>query len=97
VAELSTDFEDFMPNVSRNGLEIVLNSNRPGGYGLQDVYTAHRTSTSDPWSTPVNVGPNVNTAGSETRSSLSGDGTRLHFGRDGDIYVSTRSKVTGGS
>jgi hypothetical protein len=54
-----------------------------------------RSSTSDPWSPPVNLGPNVNTAGNETRSSLSGDGERLHFGRDGEIYVSTRTKVTG--
>jgi hypothetical protein len=91
VAELSTDFEDFMPNVRRDGLEMVMNSNRPGGQGNQDVYTAHRASTADPWSTPVNVGANVNTAGNVTRSSLSGDGKRLHFGRDGDIFVSTRN------
>ncbi len=91
VAELSTDSDDFMPNVSRNGLEIVLNSNRPGGEGGQDVYAAHRARTSDPWSTPVNLGKNVNTTGNETRSSISGDGKRLHFGRDGDIFVSTRT------
>ena len=81
-----------MPNVRKDGLEIVFNSNRPGGYGGQDVYTAVRVSTADPWSAPVNLGPNVNTAGNETRSSLSWDGTRLHFGRDGDILVSTRSR-----
>lgn len=93
VAELSTAFDDFMPNISANGREMVFNSNRPGGYGGQDVYTSRRKSTSHPWSAPVNVGPNVNTAGNETRSSLSGDGRRLHFGRDGDIYVSVRTKV----
>ena len=92
VAELSTAANDFMPNVRKDGLEIVFNSNRPGGYGGQDVYTAVRVSTADPWSAPVNLGPNVNTAGNETRSSLSWDGTRLHFGRDGDILVSTRSR-----
>ncbi len=91
VAELSTDYDDFMPNISPDGREIVFNSNRPGGFGGQDVYTAHRARTSDPWSAPINVGANVNTAGNETRSSLSSDGKRLHFGRDGDIYVSTRT------
>jgi Tol biopolymer transport system component len=96
VDELNTASADFMPNVSRDGLEIVFNSNRPGGAGGQDVYTASRASTNDPWSEPVNVGTNVNTAGNETRSSLSGDGERLHFGRDGEIYVSIRHKVTGG-
>jgi hypothetical protein len=95
VDELSTvGFADFMPNVARNGREIVLNSNRPGGFGGQDVYTASRASTADPWSTPVNLGSNVNTAGNESRSSISGDGYRLHFGRDGDVYVSTRTPAT---
>lgn len=96
VTELNTASADFMPNVSRNGLEIVFNSNRPGGQGGQDVYTSSRASTNDPWDPPVNVGTNVNTAGNETRASLSGDGHRLHFGRDGEIYVSIRNKVTGG-
>jgi hypothetical protein len=96
VSELNTvGTADFMPNVSRNGLEIVFNSNRTGGFGGQDVYTAWRSSTADRWSTPVNLGPNVNTGGNETRSSLSGDGHRLHFGRDGDVYVSTRETATG--
>jgi hypothetical protein len=92
VAELNTPQHDFMPNVRKDGLEIVFNSNRPGGLGGQDVYSAQRASTSEPWSTPVNLGGLVNTAGSETRSSLSWDGTRLHFGRDGDIFASTRTR-----
>jgi hypothetical protein len=102
VEELSTAADDFMPNVRKDGLEIVLNSNRPGstlnGAGLpsQDVYSATRASTADAWSTPINLGAAVNTAGNETRSSLSGDGRRLHFGRDGDIFVSERANVTGG-
>jgi WD40-like Beta Propeller Repeat len=99
VAELNTvGTADFMPNVSRNGLEIVFNSNRdaPGAQGMQDIYTATRNSTADRWSTPVNLGTNVNTPGNETRASLSGDGHRLHFGRDGDIQVSTRETARGG-
>lgn len=94
VAELNSPAADFMPNVRRDGLEIVFNSNRtdlPGAQGGQDIYVATRKRTSDPWSTPVNLGPNVNTAGNETRASLSGDGKRLHFGRDGDVHVSRRS------
>lgn len=92
VAELSTPAHDFMPNVRKDGLEIVFNSNRggPTSFGGQDVYRSTRRSTSDPWSPPVNLGASVNTAGNETRASLSWDGRRLHFGRDGDIYVSWR-------
>ena len=39
----------------------------------------------------MNLGPSVNTAAGESRPSLSGDGTRLYFGRNGDIYVSQRA------
>ena len=92
VSELNSSLHDNMPNIRKDGLEMVFNSNRTGGIGAQDVYTASRESTADPWSAPVNLGPNVNTGGSETRASLSWDGTRLHFGRDGDIQVSTRSR-----
>jgi hypothetical protein len=91
VTELNTTVHDFMPNVRKDGLEIVFNSNRAGGFGGQDVYTSSRAQATDPWSAPVNLGSNVNTAGNETRSSLSWDGARLHFGRDGDIQVSTRT------
>lgn len=92
VAELNSGSSDFMPNVRKDGLEIVFNSNRAGGFGGQDVYRSTRASTAEPWSAPVNLGSAVNTAGNETRSSLSWDGRRLHFGRDGDIFVSTRSR-----
>jgi hypothetical protein len=94
VAELNTALHDQMPNVRKDGLEMVLASNRggAGSSGGQDIYTSSRASTGDAWSTPVNVGTMVNTAGNETRPSLSWDGTRLHFGRDGNIFVSTRDR-----
>jgi hypothetical protein len=92
VAELNTADHDFMPNIRKDGLEMVFNSNRAGGFGGQDIYTSMRAHATDPWSAPVNLGENVNTAGNETRSSLSWDGSRLHFGRNGDIQVSSRSR-----
>ena len=45
-----------------------------------------------PLSQPVNLGANVNTAGSETRSSISADRKRLYFGRDGEIFMAKRLK-----
>ncbi|HEY9376966.1 MAG TPA: hypothetical protein VIQ02_07720 [Jiangellaceae bacterium] len=92
VAELNTSADDVMPNVSKDGLEIVFASTRPGGNGAFDIYTATRSSVGDPWSTPVNLGSNVNTGAAETRPSLSWDGERLYFGRAGQIYVSERPK-----
>lgn len=91
ITELSTAGIDQMPNVSRDGLEMVFVSNRSGGFGGLDVYVTTRASIADEWSPPVNLGSNVNTAAGESRPSLSGDGRRLHFGRSGDIWVSSRN------
>lgn len=102
VPELNTAFNDVRPNVRKDGLEIVFDSNRPGGFGLLDIYTASRATTADPWSTPTNLGPLINSAGNDARPTLSRDGLTLMFGSnrgggDGqsDIYVTTREKVNG--
>lgn len=84
---------DLMPNVRKDGLEIVFSSNRANGGMDHDVFVATRSSTTQPWSNPVRIdNPSLNTTAGETRASLSGDGTRLHFGRGNVIYVSTREK-----
>ena len=90
VEALSTAANDQMPNVSRDGLEIVFASDSGNTPGSFDIWTSTRESTSDAWSAPTRLDGNVNTAASETRPSLSGDGRRLHFGRLGDIWVSAR-------
>ena len=100
VEELSTEFEDIMPNVRARedgSFEIVFSSNRPlwgrgqAAFGAQDVYFARSWWLTGAWSAPRNLGEAVNTAGVEQRSTLSKDGQRLYFGRDGDIFLSTRS------
>lgn len=97
VAELSTASDDRMPNVRSDGLEIVFSSNRSGN---MDIYVATRPDTHSPWSAPQPIAnPNINTAGSETRASLSADGTRLYFGRKvnssdpGDVFFATRARA----
>jgi len=96
---------DIQPNVRKDGREIVFSSNRSGGAGGQDIWSATRASVDDPWSAPVNLGPNVNTALGESRPSLSWDAEQLLFGRAGppgtgeggtgasDIYVTTRERL----
>lgn len=101
VSALSTTFSDARPNVRHDGLEIVFDSNRPGGKGLSDVWTASRSSTSANWNEPQPI-TQINSPAGESRASFSWDGTMLMFGssRSGgegasDIYVSLRSKRTG--
>jgi hypothetical protein len=101
LTELNTEFDDRMPNVSSDGLEIVYSSNRPMdakgvpnfGNGTFDVLYARRNNTTQKFSKPVNLGSNVNGPGSETRSTISWDRKRLYFGRDGEIYSATRKQL----
>jgi hypothetical protein len=95
---------DIQPNVRKDGREIVFSSNRKGGQGGQDIWSATRASVNDTWSTPVNLGTSVNTGFGESRPSLSWDAQQLLFGRAGpvgtgeggtgasDIYVATREQ-----
>jgi hypothetical protein len=96
VPGVNSIYDDLQPSLSRNGRELVFASNRPGSLGF-DIWSATRDSITSAWSEPVNLGSNVNSAGNETRPSLSWDAKLLLFGttRPGvegvsDIYYSTR-------
>lgn len=110
VPEVNSDVDDGQPNLRRDGLELYFYSARAdaNAQGGNDLYVATRASVLDPWSTPVNLGPQVNSAASETRPSLSWDGTTLYFGSNrpgsellnekpsSDIYATTRGRLTSG-
>ncbi|HET9788207.1 MAG TPA: hypothetical protein VFP47_13790, partial [Pyrinomonadaceae bacterium] len=77
---LNTAFNDVRPYVRKDGLEIVFDSNRLGGFGLLDIYTASRETTAADWSPPTNLGPHINSVANEARPTLSRDGLIMFFG-----------------
>jgi len=94
--------DDARPNVRHDGLEIVWDSNRFGTLGGPDIFVSTRDSVDEPWGPAIHLDAPINTAATESRASLSWDGTRLMFGstRPGvegsaDVFTATRSKVTG--
>jgi hypothetical protein len=100
VRELSSPLRDTRTAINRDGQEIFITSNRAGGQGLLDVWVATRGSTSEPWSTPVNLGSTVNSSFNDGAPALSFDGTTLYFysNRPGglggnDLQVATRTKL----
>ena len=91
VDELNSPAVDQMPNVSRNGQEIVFASSRDGN---MDIWTAKWDRSEGSWSAPTKLPATVNTADPESRPSFSGDGKRLYFGRGAppsDVFVSKRT------
>jgi len=91
---------EYDPDISTDGLELYFQSPRSGGYGDYDIYVATRATTDAPWSEPVNLGPLVNSSGTEFGPSISADGLSLYFnsarpGGSGqnDLYVTTRPTV----
>ena len=102
VSGINSSAEDAQPNIRKDGLEIFFFSTRAGSFGAADIYAATRPGTSATWSTPVNLGSNVNSTAADSRPSISWDGTTLHFGSaraggegSSDIYITTRQRSSG--
>jgi peptidoglycan-associated lipoprotein len=70
------------PSISNDELTLYFVSNMPGGYGGNDIWKITRTSASDNWGEPVNMGPDINTKGNEMFPFIHSDGT-LYFSSDG--------------
>jgi Tol biopolymer transport system component len=70
---------EFNPEISRDGHTLIFTSLRPGGYGLGDLYISRFRHGK--WTTPVNLGPAVNTANDEFHPTISPDGRYLYFAR----------------
>ena len=63
---INTDAAEVSPTLSDDGKLLFFSSGRTGGLGGGDIYVSQRLSTDgDLWSDPVNLGPDVNSAGVE--------------------------------
>ncbi|MFC1635366.1 hypothetical protein ACFL5Z_11035, partial [Planctomycetota bacterium] len=88
---------DHTPFISADALTLYFSSNRPGGSGHVDIWFTTRTTVSDPWGPPVNLGSAINSSDADAAVNISLDGLSLFFNstRSGgygaqDLYVSTR-------
>jgi len=59
---INTSSSEHSPMLSPDGHYLYLMSNRPGGYGSEDIYRSYREDVSDDhgWEAPVNLGEGVN-------------------------------------
>ncbi len=96
---VNSSANDGGPSISADGLSLFFQSRRADGFGGRDLWVATRGSVSDPWGTPVNLGPTINTPVGEYGVSISSDGLSLYFdtrqsgasGAIDDLWVATRA------
>lgn len=107
--ELSSPLRDTRTAIRRrDGLEIIVTSNRTGTVGNLDLWVSTRASVQDSWSLPINLNddnvnkggaPVLNTTANDGAAALSWDGQTMVFyssvagGLGGnDLYISTRQR-----
>jgi Tol biopolymer transport system component len=96
-ATFNSEANDFDPFFAPDGSGVYFFSNRLGGEGGDDLYFAPFDPAVGGYAYPINLGPEVNSAGNEWNPVVSFDGTTLLFssnGRDGegmhDLFVAYR-------
>lgn len=100
LSEVNTVYNESSFCLSRDELEIVVASDRPGGQGNTDLYIATRSSRAVPFG-PLIALNSVNTIANEITPALSLDRLELYFSRYNsgtsyDIYRSTRPDLGSG-
>jgi hypothetical protein len=102
---INTQYDDFGVFISPDGLTLLFCSNRPGGFGLYDIWYSTRANGSEKWDEPKNMGLGINSKYNEIGPSLSPDGLELYFSDyvsflprpegtgQADIWVSTRESA----
>lgn len=71
------------PAASEDGRFLIFASDLPGGFGGLDLWSTTYNKKDDSWSTPVNLGPEINTAGNDLFPT---------FAKNGDLFYSTDAK-----
>jgi len=100
---INSSAHEITPVISADSLSLFFGSDRPDGSGSTDLWLTTRETTHDDWSTPINLGPPVNSEFCEAMGSISPDGLMLVVGStaigpyrpDGqgraDLWLATRA------
>jgi hypothetical protein len=99
-ATINSASREVSPAISPDGLSLYYYSDRPGGFGADDIYASRRAMLGAAWGPPVNLGATINSASREFAMSFSPDGHWLYFTSDrpggvggSDAYQSFRVNV----
>lgn len=80
--EVNSPAWDSQPSLSADGRVLYFTSDRKGGYGNGDIFVTVQHSPGV-WTTPKNLGPNINTPYQERSPYIHVNGRTLFFATDG--------------
>lgn len=90
---INTEYWESSPSLSADKNALYFSSDRPGGYGGNDLYVSYRQPNGK-WSPAINMGPSVNTKGDELAPFVHADNQTLYYTSSGlpgyggtDLYV----------
>jgi Tol biopolymer transport system component len=85
---MNSPYEEWDPYIAPDESYLLLESDRPGGFGGVDIYVSFNVNGE--WQEPVNLGPSINTSAYEVAAKVSPDGKFIFFDRpfpyEQDIY-----------
>ncbi len=84
--DINTNYWETHCMVSQDRSRMFFTSDRPGGLGGRDIYMSKRLADST-WSSPINLGPNVNSAHDEDAPFVSIDNKKLYFSSNGEKSI----------
>ncbi|MCX7985347.1 MAG: hypothetical protein N2662_00210 [Bacteroidales bacterium] len=95
--KINTKYWESHGSLSPDGRTLYFTSNRKGGFGGLDIYTATRSNVnSNDWGNVTNMGPDINTKYNDESPYVSQDGKVLYFSSYGhfnmggyDVFYST--------
>src|SRR5215467_5288145 len=58
----TTTCNDMRPGITKDGLSLYFESDRPGGCGGFDIWVSHRATRDSEWDGPVNLGCTINSS-----------------------------------
>ncbi|MEO8861042.1 MAG: OmpA family protein, partial [Ginsengibacter sp.] len=94
---VNSEFWESSPSLSPDKRDLYFSSSVPGGFGGKDIWVCHRNEKGK-WDEPLNLGPEINTAGDESTPFIHSDNQTLYFNSNGhpgysdkpDIFVTRK-------
>ena len=77
-AVINTDFFEFASYIDPDDNFIMFSSNRPGGFGFNDIYISSKNNNGD-WTEAINLGSIINSSSEEAFAFISYDNLYFFF------------------